>query len=119
MDSQAEHLTTAEAAKYLRVSIPTLRRWTKAGLPVIKNGKRWRQYARADLDQWRADHKVGSSDSRRGPSPTPSDTGRRPSDDKSSLAQARAILAGLRRGPRSSTPRLSEDSVSRAGGVHA
>ena len=46
-----EHLTTGQAAKYLQVSIGTVRRWAKAGLlkhTVLPSGRL--RFTTADLD---------------------------------------------------------------------
>jgi excisionase family DNA binding protein len=93
----AELLTTAQAAAYLKISIPTLRRWTKAGLPVIRRGQRWRRYERADLDRWLTEHKHG-------------DTGEQTERPRSrsfpacTNAETKALLAKLRLGGKVALP---------------
>lgn len=114
-----ERLSTKEAAKFLGVSVPTLRRWTKAGLPAIRKGQRWIRYDVADLDQWLANHKAGSSGSPPGPNRTPSVSGPRPNAAKLSSAQAKATLAALRKGQQRSTPKRSAGSEGLVGGGHA
>jgi excisionase family DNA binding protein len=49
-----ELLTTAEAAKYLRISIDTLKNWRrrKTGPPFKRVGDRLVAYRKADLDAW-------------------------------------------------------------------
>ena len=116
---KTDRLTTVQAAEYLSVSVPTLRRWTKAGLPAIRKGKRWIRYQRTDLDRWLVDHRVGESVSQPEPSRTPSSGGIPRRAELLSEEQANEILSGLRRGPRKSIPKKSEDSASRAGGAHA
>ena len=45
-------ITRLEAAKYLKISLPTLRSWTKSGyLIAYRIGKRAVYYKRDELDQ--------------------------------------------------------------------
>lgn len=49
-----EYLTLAEAAKYLKVSKSTMRRWLVEGRgpPVTNLGERLLRYRRSELDDW-------------------------------------------------------------------
>jgi len=46
-----EYLTKQEAAKYMRVSVPTLDRLMAQGLPYIKLDRRV-LFRREDIDKW-------------------------------------------------------------------
>lgn len=56
-------LTTAEAARFLRVKPLTLKDWRriKSGPPFVKLGARLVRYRREDLEAWAADNLVSPS----------------------------------------------------------
>jgi len=58
MTEPSELLTTAEAARRLRISERTLRRWSQDGTgpPSFKVGRAVR-YPRAELEQWLQDQR--------------------------------------------------------------
>lgn len=47
----ADLLKPSEVCAELRISLPTLARWTKAGvIPVVRVGNGWRKYRREDVE---------------------------------------------------------------------
>lgn len=64
MKSQEKFLSIAQAAKFLEVSIDTLRRWDKTGklVAIHKNGSTHRFYTESDLELFSSDIFAGAMD---------------------------------------------------------
>jgi excisionase family DNA binding protein len=52
--NETEQMDTHEAAKYLAVSVPTLKRWRQRneGPPFLRVGPRAIRYVKEDIDSW-------------------------------------------------------------------